>query len=94
DVGDQVEVQAKYQGYIDKQLEEIHRVRRLENRPIPSEFDYQGVTGLRNEAREKLLRFRPATVGQASRIMGVNPADLSILLVHLERSGRSASGVG
>ncbi len=84
-VAQQVETVAKYQGYIEKQRRQVERVQRLETRPIPAEFDYAPVTGLRTEARQKLERFRPATVGQASRIMGVNPADLSILLVHLER---------
>ena len=90
DVMEQVEVAVKYDGYIAKQLREVDRVKRLDERPIPEEFDYKGVTGLANEARDKLLRFRPASVGQASRLMGVNLADISILLVHLERATRSS----
>ena len=90
DVTEQVEVTVKYEGYIQKQLREVDRVRRLEERAIPQEFDYRTVTGLHTEAREKLLKFRPATLGQASRIMGVNPSDMAILLVHLERHARGA----
>ena len=60
-------------------------MRRLENRPIPDGFHYPSVVGLRSEALQKLERLRPATVGQATRIQGVNPADVSLLLVHLER---------
>lgn len=82
---EQVAIETKFEGYIVKQQQHVERVQRLENKSIPLDFDYEAVTGLRNEARQKLLRFRPATVGQASRIAGVNPADISILLVHLER---------
>ncbi len=81
----QVEIEAKYAGYITKQQRQVDRMKRLERRPIPADFDYQVVIGLRNEARQKLAHFRPATVGQAARIQGVNPADISLLLVHLER---------
>ena len=85
---EQVQVAVKYSGYIEKQRRQVERVQRLEERQIPNEFDYSAVTGLRAEAREKLSRFRPASVGQATRIMGVNPADMAILLVHLERAHR------
>jgi tRNA uridine 5-carboxymethylaminomethyl modification enzyme len=84
-VVEQVTIETKFEGYIAKQQQHVERVQRLENKAIPPDFDYEVITGLRNEARQKLLRFRPATVGQASRIAGVNPADISILLVHLER---------
>jgi tRNA uridine 5-carboxymethylaminomethyl modification enzyme len=83
---EQVTIEAKYAGYIEKQRREVERVKRLEERPIPADFDYGVPVGLSNEAREKLKRFRPATVGQASRIAGVNPADISILLVYLEKT--------
>jgi tRNA uridine 5-carboxymethylaminomethyl modification enzyme len=83
---EQVEIEAKYAGYIAKQQRQVERMRRLEKRPIPADFDYDTVLGLRNEAHQKLMRFRPATLGQAARIQGVNPADISLLLVHLERS--------
>jgi tRNA uridine 5-carboxymethylaminomethyl modification enzyme len=82
----QVAIEAKYAGYIQKQRQEVERMRRLEERRIPESFDYDAIVGIRREAQEKLKRFRPATVGQASRISGVNPADLSILLVYLERA--------
>jgi len=83
----QVVIETKYAGYIAKQHQQVERMRRLENRAIPADFDYDAVIGLRNEARQKLQRFRPATVGQAARIQGVNPADISLLLIHLERRG-------
>jgi len=66
----------------------VERTKRLEERPIPPDFDYDMPAGLSNEAREKLRRFRPATVGQASRISGINPPDISILLVYLEKAAR------
>ena len=92
EAAEQVQVEVKYQGYIDKQRKQVERIRRLEERQIPGEFSYETVTGLRTEAREKLCRFQPATLGQASRIMGVTPADMSILLVHLERFEKAAVG--
>jgi tRNA uridine 5-carboxymethylaminomethyl modification enzyme len=82
----QVTIEAKYAGYIEKQRRQVERMKRLEERRIPQGFDYARVVGLRNEAREKLMRFRPISVGQASRIHGVNPTDISILLIHLERA--------
>jgi tRNA uridine 5-carboxymethylaminomethyl modification enzyme len=82
---EQVEIEAKYAGYIAKQQRQVERMRRLETRPIPQYFDYDAVVGLRSEARQRLAHFRPATLGQAARIQGVNPADISLLLVHLER---------
>ncbi|MFN2169615.1 MAG: tRNA uridine-5-carboxymethylaminomethyl(34) synthesis enzyme MnmG, partial [Anaerolineae bacterium] len=69
----------------EKQRVEVARFRRLEDRRIPPEFDYDTLVGLRTEAREKLASVRPATVGQATRLAGVNPADISVLLVHLKR---------
>jgi tRNA uridine 5-carboxymethylaminomethyl modification enzyme len=93
DVAQQVQIEAKYAGYIEKQKVEVARFRRLEDRRIPSDLDYGTLTGLRTEAREKLAYVRPATVGQATRLAGVNPADISVLLVHLRRleSGQPAS---
>ncbi len=85
DMAEQVWIEAHYAGYIEKQQREVSRVRRLEDLTIPPDFDYQAIAGLRNEAREKLLRVRPVTLGQAARIYGVNPADISVLLVHLRR---------
>jgi tRNA uridine 5-carboxymethylaminomethyl modification enzyme len=84
----EAETRAKYSGYIARQQGEVHRMRRFEERAIPDALDYDGVQGLRSEARERLERVRPGTVGQASRIAGVAPSDISILMVHLERERR------
>jgi len=85
DVGEQVEIEAKYAGYIRKQNGEVARMARLEQRRLPQGFDYHAIDSLRHEARQKLKLFQPATLGQASRIDGVTPADMAILMVHLER---------
>jgi len=85
DVLEQTEIQAKYAAYIERQLLEIERLQRLEDRRIPDDFDYGEVVGLRAESREKLDRVRPISVGQASRISGVTPADVQILLAWVER---------
>jgi tRNA uridine 5-carboxymethylaminomethyl modification enzyme len=91
DAAQQVTIEAKYAGYIEKQRLQIERMRRLEHHRIPDSFDYGRVAGMRREAQEKLSHFRPATVGQASRISGVNPADISVLLVCMARpSARQA----
>jgi tRNA uridine 5-carboxymethylaminomethyl modification enzyme len=82
----QVEVAAKYSGYIERQEEEIAKHRRNEETALPADLDYAHVTGLSNEVRQKLAQLRPATVGQASRVPGVTPAAVSILLVHLKKS--------
>jgi len=82
---EEVAIVAKYAGYIERQRREVERAKRLEERRIPDNFDYETMVGMRKEAQEKLKRFRPSTVGQASRIQGVNPADISVLLVYLER---------
>lgn len=83
----QVEIAIKYAGYVDRQNIEVEKLRNLEEKEIPSEFDYQQVMSLRTEARQKLSRIRPRTIGQASRISGVTPSDVSILLVWLKRGG-------
>ncbi|MEE8373971.1 MAG: tRNA uridine-5-carboxymethylaminomethyl(34) synthesis enzyme MnmG [Dehalococcoidia bacterium] len=88
DCREQVEIEAKYEGYIQRQLAEVERVSRLEERPIPVGFDYDSVNGFRKEARERLKHFQPATLGQASRIYGVNPADVAILMVQLKKDSR------
>jgi tRNA uridine 5-carboxymethylaminomethyl modification enzyme len=85
DVAQQVQIEAKYAGYIEKQRTEVARFRRLEDQRIPPDLDYAGLTGLRAEAQERLTGVRPATVGQAARLAGVNPADVSVLLVHLKK---------
>ncbi|MCL5959499.1 MAG: tRNA uridine-5-carboxymethylaminomethyl(34) synthesis enzyme MnmG, partial [Chloroflexi bacterium] len=86
----QVEIEAKYSAYVDKQRRQVERLSRFEQRRLPDDLDYDGVVGLRNEAREKLKSLQPMTVGQASRMAGVTPADISILLVHLEKRRRAA----
>ena len=91
-VATQVEVEAKYSAYIEKQRQQVERMARFEQRRIPVDLDYEQVVGLRNEAREKLKRFRPMTLGQASRINGVTPADISVLLINLEKSRRRGDG--
>ncbi len=84
-VAEQVEIQAKYAGYIERQREEIDRQRRHEQQALPPDLDYAEVHGLSREARETLIRHRPHTLGQASRVPGVTPATLSLLLIHLKR---------
>ncbi len=87
-VAEQVEIQVKYAGYIDRQQEEIERQRRHEELPLPADLDYAGVHGLTREVREKLIRHLPRTLGQAGRIPGLTPAAISLLLIHLKRSHR------
>jgi len=89
DVTEQVEIQIKYEGYIEKSLQQVERLKKMENKKIPEDIDYDAITGLATEARQKLKQVRPLSVAQASRISGVNPADISILLVYLEQ-GRIA----
>lgn len=84
DVVEQVVLETKYSGYIDRQAVEVERFQRLENKRIPAHFDFTSVTQLRHEAREKLGRIRPASIGQAGRISGITPADLAVLLFYLE----------
>jgi tRNA uridine 5-carboxymethylaminomethyl modification enzyme len=86
----QLEVAAKYAGYIERQEEEIARQRRNEETRLPADLDYARVAGLSNEVRQKLSQVRPATVGQAGRVPGITPAAVSILLVHLKKSSRAA----
>lgn len=83
-IAEQVEIQVKYQGYINRQMEQVERARKLEGARIPEEFDYAVLPGLTAEVREKLLRFKPDTLGQASRIQGVTPAAISILSIALK----------
>jgi tRNA uridine 5-carboxymethylaminomethyl modification enzyme len=88
----QVDVQAKYTGYIDRQRDEIERQRRHEQTPLPDTLDYASVRGLSNEVRQKLIDHRPSTLGQAARIPGVTPAAISILLIHLKRHHSETPG--
>ena len=89
-VAEQVEIRTKYQGYIDRQLEEVERNRRQEDLRIPEGIDYADVHGLSIEVRQKLARHRPDTVGRAARVSGVTPAAIALLLVHLKRIGGRA----
>jgi tRNA uridine 5-carboxymethylaminomethyl modification enzyme len=82
---EQVEIATKYAGYIDRQNEDVERAAAYEDLPLPSDFDYGTVTALSHEVRQKLNRHRPATLGQASRLSGVTPAAISLLLVHLKK---------
>jgi len=84
-VAEQVEIQIKYEGYIARQQEEIERLRKNENTKLPEDFDYEGISGLSNEIKLKLQDVRPATLAQASRISGVTPAAISLLLVYLKK---------
>jgi len=89
-VVEQIEIAAKYSGYIDRQKDEVQRAAHFENLPLPDELDYSKVTALSFEVRQKLLKHRPQTLGQASRISGVTPAAISLLLIHLKRGGFKA----
>jgi tRNA uridine 5-carboxymethylaminomethyl modification enzyme len=86
-VAAQVEIEVKYAGYIRRQQDEVARQRRHEDLPLPASLDYEGVAGLSHEVRQKLAAARPATLGQAARLAGVTPAAVSVLLVHLKRTG-------
>ncbi|ELV2650809.1 tRNA uridine-5-carboxymethylaminomethyl(34) synthesis enzyme MnmG [Staphylococcus pseudintermedius] len=85
DVEEQVEIQTKYEGYIMKSLQQVDKVKRMEQKKIPEDLDYSQIDSLATEAREKLAEVKPLNIAQASRISGVNPADISILLVYLEQ---------
>ena len=87
EVVEQVDIQARYSGYLDRQQAEINRQQRHQEHPLSVDFDYNGVRGLSNEACEKLQTVRPETIGQASRIPGVTPAAVSLLLIHLKKHG-------
>lgn len=85
DVAEQVEIQVKYEGYIEKSIQQVEKLKKMENKRIPDLIDYDAITGLATEARQKLKQVRPLSMAQASRISGVNPADISILLVYIEQ---------
>jgi len=84
-----MEVQIKYEGYIEKQRQQVEKFKRLENKKLNPDFDYESIDGLRIEARQKLNQFKPLSVGQASRISGVSPADINVLLIWLEKMRRN-----
>ncbi len=90
-VAEQIEILAKYQGYIDRQVEEVARAQEHETTPLPESIDYGRISGLSTEIVQKLMRHRPQTIGQASRIQGMTPAAISILLVHLKRGALAAA---
>ena len=85
EVKEQVEIQIKYEGYIEKSLQQVERMKKMESKKIPVDIDYDAISSLASEARQKLKDVRPLSMGQASRISGVNPADISILLVYIEQ---------
>lgn len=93
EVGEQVEIQVKYEGYISKQLQQVEKMKRMEKKKIPQDLDYSVIDGIATEARQKLDKVRPISVGQASRVSGVNPSDIAILLVYLEQ-GKLARKTG
>ena len=85
DVIEQVEIEIKYEGYISRQLKQVKQFKKMENKKIPEDLDYHDIGSLRLEARQKLIDNKPVSVGQASRISGVSPADISVLLIYLEQ---------
>ncbi|SDZ20812.1 tRNA uridine-5-carboxymethylaminomethyl(34) synthesis enzyme MnmG [Bacillus sp. 166amftsu] len=85
EIAEQVEIQIKYEGYIEKSLQQVERMKKMESKKIPVDIDYDAISGIASEARQKLKDVRPLSMGQASRISGVNPADISILLVYIEQ---------
>ena len=89
DVIEQVEIEIKYEGYIERQLKQVEQFKKMEKKLIPSSLDYHDVSSLRLEARQKLSIYRPVSVGQASRISGVSPADISVLLIYMEQKYHS-----
>ena len=93
DVKDQVNINIKYEGYIKRLEKQVEGFKKLEKKRLPKDLDYSRISGLRIEARQKLEQFRPVSIGQASRIAGVSPADISVLLVYME-SYRRQGGRG
>ena len=89
DVAEQVEIEIKYEGYIERQLKQVEHYKKMEKKKIPADLDYNEVGSLRLEARQKLISHKPVSVGQASRISGVSPADISVLLVYLENINKN-----
>ena len=93
EVKEQVEIQVKYEGYINKSMQQVERLKKMEDKKIPEDIDYDAIQGIASEARHNLKEVRPLSIAQASRISGVNPADISILLVYIEQ-GRIAKVSG
>ena len=94
DITEQVEINIRYEGYIDRQKKQVLQFEKLEHRKIPAWIDYDDVGSLRNEARQKLKAFLPSSIGQASRISGVTPADVTVLLIYLEKNRGKKTGSG
>lgn len=92
EVKEQCVIMSKYEGYIDKQLKQIDQFKKLENRKLPEDMNYSSIEGLRLEARQKLDAIKPVSIGQASRISGVSPADISVLLIYLEQMRKTRGG--
>ena len=90
DVAEQVNINIKYEGYIKRQMKQVEQFKKMENRKIPENIDYNEIQSLRIEAKQKLSQIRPASIGQASRISGVSPADISVLLVYLSAAGKTS----
>ena len=88
EVAEEVEIQVKYEGYIKLQESQVEKFKKLEQKKLPQDIDYEQIKGLRLEARQKLNKIKPESVGQASRISGVSPADISVLLIFLEQNKR------
>ena len=88
EVKNEVEIQVKYEGYINLEQKQVEKFKKLETKKIPEDINYDDVKGLRIEAKQKLNKIKPLSVGQASRISGVSPADISVLLIYLETSRR------
>lgn len=84
EITEEVEIQVKYAGYIERQLKQVEQFQKEEARLLPADIDYNNITGLRLEARQKLSDIRPLNIGQASRVSGVSPADIAVLMVYLE----------
>lgn len=89
DVIEQVEIEVKYEGYIERQMRQVEQYKKMEKKRIPADLDYNNIGSLRLEARQKLIAYKPVSVGQASRISGVSPADISVLLIYLEHYHRN-----
>ena len=90
---EQVEIQVKYEGYIDKSLQQVEKLKKMEDKKIPENIDFNAINGIATEAKQKLMQVRPLSIAQASRISGVNPADISILLIYIEQ-GKIAKVTG
>ena len=86
DIIEQINIEIKYEGYIERQQKQVDNFRRVESRKLPENIDYKEISGLRLEAQQKLNLFKPMSIGQASRISGVTPADISVLLIYLTQN--------